>query len=510
MAKRSKYPQSFEEWKEKNPEAPPKLCVVCCAPAKFCGGKLSFRETCGAKCGAKLAQLRLLESSNGRHPSQTAEVKEKRKKTNLEKYGVTSPLLIEDVKKRRAAAMSDPSVISKIQRTCESRYGVRHPLQNASFLNKARQTNLLRFGAENAMQNRDIATKNKSKNSARYQELLLPAKVSVLRQLGFIEPFKNGYHGTGVSYTWEHSCGLVFDEVLPVNGGAPRCPECHKTSSHLEQLLRSRLEDEGIRTVQNVRDILFGKEIDIWLPEHNLGIEIHGEFWHSADARIQKKMQLAKDAKIQLLQFWGHEVTEKLDQVVSLVLAKIGKNTRISARKTHVIKLSPKEAHLFNLRHHLEGDARGASLSLGLARDDKLLMVATFCKSRFSKKHQFELLRMCSVPGVTVVGGASKLIKNAKDLLGVDKIITYANLRYSTGNVYSKLGMFLRNSKPNYTWYGYVSGEGWQKKTRYETQKHKLQVLLKDKFDPTKTEIENMLESNWLQLLDAGNAVYEL
>ena len=36
----------------------------------------------------------------------------------------------------------------------------------------------------------------------------------------------------------------------------------------------------GFNAEENNRQVLNGKEIDIWIPERNIGIELDGLFWH--------------------------------------------------------------------------------------------------------------------------------------------------------------------------------------------------------------------------------------
>ena len=82
-------------------------------------------------------------------------------------------------------------------------------------------------------------------------------------------------------------------------------------------------------------------------------------------------------------------------------------------------------------------------------------------------------------------------------------LLTYADLRISQGNLYKELGFsYSHRSSPNYFWV-----KVHKTLSRYQTQKHKLQELLGDKFDPKLTEVENMHLSGWKRVYDAGNLV---
>ncbi len=74
------------------------------------------------------------------------------------------------------------------------------------------------------------------------------------------------------------------------------------------------------------------------------------------------------------------------------------------------------------------------------------------------------------------------------------------------GNMYSKLGFtFQYSSAPSYF---YVRGNVFF--TRYQTQKTKLVKLLGDKYDPNKTEVENMNNAGFNKIYDCGNLVFTM
>jgi cephalosporin hydroxylase len=85
-------------------------------------------------------------------------------------------------------------------------------------------------------------------------------------------------------------------------------------------------------------------------------------------------------------------------------------------------------------------------------------------------------------------------------------IISYANREHSSGKLYSVIGFrCVSASNPNYQW---MKGKTVLK--RYQTQKHKLQSLLGESFDPSKTETLNMFNNGYRRIWDCGNLVYEL
>lgn len=128
----------------------------------------------------------------------------------------------------------------------------------------------------------------------------------------------------------------------------------------------------------------------------------------------------------------------------------------------------------------------------------------TFGKSRFNKNYDWELLRYCTIPNFNIIGGASKLLNHFRNHHS-GSIISYADKRWSDGNLYRKLGFIeLKDSQPNYFYVKDI-----RRFSRNQFQKHKLKDILK-KFDPLMTEKENMLANGYSIIWDCGNKVFSL
>ena len=287
------------------------------------------------------------------------------------------------------------------------------------------------------------------------------------------------------------------------------CQKCAKSSYQISKQEQGYYEFCKTLTTnveQSNRTILNGKELDISLPEHKLAIEYNGLYWHSSnkkeDDAIKRKQHLEKTelclAKgIELLHINEGDNVDLWKQVIK---NKLGLNKRIYARKTSIRLISNTESNAFLEHNHLQGKC-AASIRYGLYHKDKLMSVMTFGKARYSDA-DWELLRFCTKGGYTVVGGASKLLKMFKTHHeGV--IISYANKRWSNGNLYEKLGFeFLHDSAPCY-WY-IKDNNIWH---RSKFMKHKLKNELID-FDPKLSEVENMYLNGYRRIWDCGNKVY--
>jgi hypothetical protein len=101
-----------------------------------------------------------------------------------------------------------------------------------------------------------------------------------------------------------------------------------------------------------------------------------------------------------------------------------------------------------------------------------------------------------------VIGGASKLFKFFLEKYKPNKIISYSDIRYFDGSLYKKLGFNEKSkSKPNYS---YVIND-----KRYYRFNFRKSILVKQGFDPNKTEKEIMFERKIYRIYDCGNIRWE-
>ena len=253
-----------------------------------------------------------------------------------------------------------------------------------------------------------------------------------------------------------------------------------------------------------------GKELDIYLPKYNLAIEYDGLMFHSEGKFIHSKFngpdkkyhlektELCLKNNIQLLHIFE---TEDLDLWLSLINSKLGLNNKIFARKCIIKELKSKETEEFLNFNHLQGFCQ-AKINVGLFYEDELVSVMTFSKPRFNKKYEYELIRFASKRNYTVIGGASKLWKYFVNKYNPKSVITYANRRFSSGDLYYKLGFtFLEKTSPNYF---YFKTNDRKLYNRIKFQKKNLKNIL-EVYDENLSEAENMFNNNYRRIFDCGN-----
>jgi hypothetical protein len=105
-----------------------------------------------------------------------------------------------------------------------------------------------------------------------------------------------------------------------------------------------------------------------------------------------------------------------------------------------------------------------------------------------------------------VVGGFSKILNHFTKIHNPKYIITYADQRWSDGNLYEKTGFIYQYTTTPL--YDYVIGD--KRYHRKSFTRTKLQNRLQDKFDPALTEAQNANNQGWYRIWNCGLKKYIL
>ncbi len=290
-----------------------------------------------------------------------------------------------------------------------------------------------------------------------------------------------------------------------------KCLKCSTIESKEEKNIINFMSQYCVIDAKN-RKILNGKELDIYIPSHNLAIEYDGLYWHSEIHKPSNyhlnKTQLCEKQGIQLIHIFEDEWLFKQDIVKSRLLNILGLTpNKIYARKTKIKEVSPKECKIFLDSNHLQGSVN-SSIKLGLYLGDELVSLMTFgClrKSMGSKsiENTYELYRFASKLNTSVIGGADKLLKYFIKTYKPKNIISYADRRWSKGDLYEKLGFNFTLNTPKS--FNYIINNKREYRFKYRKD-----VLVKQGYDTTKTEHEIMLDRGIYRIYDCGAKKYEL
>ena len=294
------------------------------------------------------------------------------------------------------------------------------------------------------------------------------------------------------------------------------CPKCGVKLSKAEDEIAEVINNIGIfDIIQRNRSVLKPYELDIYSPSKKIAIEYNGLVWHSEkfkeNAKIYHidKTNECKKKGIRLIHIFEDEWLEKPQIVKSMLRNILGKTSnRLYARQCEIRDVDTRTAMQFLDDNHIQGRCK-AKYHYGLYHDGELVSLMTFGKTRQQRKYNedydntWELLRFCNKLDTSVVGGASKLLKHFIGEVKPHRIMTYADKRWSVGKLYERLGFtYTHDSKPNYF---YVVGQHRENRFKYRKGE-----LVKQGFDPDKSEHEIMLERGIPRIYDCGTMAFEM
>lgn len=507
-------------------------CPVCGKLVKFHTLKNGYKKYCSIKCAANSSEFcskrknTILQKFGVKNVSQNNIIKNKKRITLLKNYGVDHPLKSNEIKNRiiqtnqKHWGVKNVSQSKQVQdfkkKTMLDKYNHEYGFQSNEIKEKIKKTVNNKYGVDYYVQSKE--NKKIIKNSINSKRInfwsnLLNINISDITIIGNNFIIKN--------YCPIHNCFEINRYILynrkivgKVENICTLCNPVIEQSSIKEKELNEFIVNELNIKTEKIR--INNKEIDIYLPNYKLGIEFDGLYWHSTEYKDKNyhinKTELCEQQGIQLLHVFEDEWINKKEIVKSIINAKLGlTNIKIYARKCEISEINSKVSSEFLNRNHMQGNVN-SKIKLGLFYNNEIVSLMTFGKKRIAlgEKTQnidgeYEMLRFCNKINTQVIGGASKLLKYFIKTYNPKSILTFADRRYSNGNLYKQLGFkFIHNTKPNY-WYFKTS-----EMIRHYRYSFRKDLLIKNGYDINKTEYEIMAERGYLRIYDSGNMKFEM
>lgn len=489
-------------WHYINQEPNYVLCKKCKCEVSFNRNwKMGYKEYCSAKC------------------VQSSELtKEKRKKTSLEKWGVDNPSKSEVVKSKIEntnierwgfkSSFQNKEVREKWLNTIKEKWEVDHIFQLESIKEKSKITSLNKFGTEHFVQ------------SDEYKQRLVDMNFSDMLRNIYYDKHINKYQNFDLDFisinnrvveVFSKKCGHTFsihyDSLKRrIENDYEYCTICNPVNSgqsQEEKNIINWIRDLNIEVSE--RDRSFGVELDIFIPDMNLAIEFNGLYWHSELYKDRlyhlNKTEICKNNRVELIHIWEDDWMYKRDIIKSILLNRFQLiNSKVWARKTEIKLVDNLLKDSFLESNHIQGKCV-STINIGLYYRDELVSLMTFGKRSINSKVDFELLRFCNKINLSVIGSASKLFTYFIKNYNYDSISSFADISQFTGNLYSKLGFeYSHRSNPNYWWV--IDG------VRHHRFNYNKKRLVKEGWDPTKTEVEIMYDRGYIRIFGCGQDKY--
>lgn len=415
-------------------------------------------------------------------------IQEKTKKTCIERYGVENVGQTEYARRQHSDFYSDEQNVR-------------------SAVNKAKETKRELYGDEHY--NNPIAIKNTWRQISGdfWQTHYSEKDLATLHDKDSLTEMYNS---------------MSVDEIATNLNVHPQTVYKHLNNKHIRDPFQSSYEKEIIRfltdigvnnIVTNTRKILPSRrELDIYLPDHNIAIEFNGIYWHHEDiphihrSYHRQKFIEAERLGIQLITIFSNFWNTKKDIVKRSIVSKLGIYTdKIYGRLTSVRPIDAKDTKDFLNKYHIQGYT-SAQICYGLFFKDDLVAVMTFSNRRVgigTSNDDMELVRYAT--STRVIGGAGKLLSAfRKDYPGAT-VYSYSNNEWSNGNLYKTLGFSLDNEIEASYWYIHPKEEKLLHRFNFSKQK-----LIEKGYSKDKTEREICKEIGLLRVWDCGKRKWVL
>ncbi|MBQ7222223.1 MAG: hypothetical protein IJS02_02010 [Bacteroidales bacterium] len=151
------------------------------------------------------------------------------------------------------------------------------------------------------------------------------------------------------------------------------------------------------------------------------------------------------------------------------ILAHLGKFRNVFARKCFVKRIDSDTAAAFLNRNHAYGNA-ASRYKYGMYLGEELVAVSCFSSPRRMPRiicgqekllRSYEWVRYASLPDCRISGGMGKMLKAFIEDVHPEEIMSYADLEWSRGETYRKLGFKEAGSRPPVTFY--LNRETWKR-----------------------------------------------
>ena len=243
------------------------VCRTCHKEVKFINSTVGYTTHCSLKCR-----------------SNDPDVINKMRSTNIEKYGVTCSLYNEEIKKKKLETWLDKygvdnpaksDIIKERSRnTFLRKYGVVSPLLNEEVRKKSIQTKIERYGSATYTNRSKGADTWKKKRILKGEVLGYTEDGYQIRSCPHPECNKcneKSYIIPGIVYCNRLGRCEVCTNILPLGNASNK-------NTSIEIFVRNILDKYNITYITNDRKVLGGKELDIYIPSHKLGIECNGVY----------------------------------------------------------------------------------------------------------------------------------------------------------------------------------------------------------------------------------------
>lgn len=283
------------------------------------------------------------------------------------------------------------------------------------------------------------------------------------------------------------------------------CPMCFHMTSRGETEIGDFLEQLGVEVIRNTRTLIPPKEIDLYLPDHQLAIEYCGLYWHTEargkDSRYHyDKLEALNQLGIDLITIFEDEWLDRPDVVRSILTNRLGKSQAgVGGRQLQIEEITSGESRAFLNKHHIQGAATG-SYHIGAFHKGVLVGVMVMGPpTRQMSLYQWELKRFAA-DGRNHPGMMGRLFNHFLRTRHPESIVSFSDNRWFPGGSYQQLG-FLRDAEIAPDHYYVKNGVRYHKS---KFRKSGIRRLHPEHYDEALTERAMMENIGYGRIWDCG------
>ena len=472
-------------------------CPTCGSPVRNFYKNHTY---CSNKCAQRSIEIKdkikktNLERFGVEYSSQNKEIRDKQKKTCLEKYGTEYTFQSKEIQDKVKATnlerygteyyTNTNEFKEKVKHTNVEKYGVENVWSSEEIKDKIKKTMLERYGAENYRSSKESTIRCRTNNYQIFKDRLK------LKMIELLTPLEEYIFAKNLKFKCL-KCNTEFTSTKR-NIHKIHCPNYAIEMSSAEEkelyyYIKSIYNNE---IIQNSRKIITPYEIDIYIPEKNLAIEYNGSYWHSdlyhEILYHQKKYLLCKNKNIKLIQVTDYHWINKNAIVKSIIKSNLNIFDKIvNSNDCSIEEINQDAYSKFLVHNHIEGPII-SDYRLGLLYQNELISVIGF-----SKKSSFiHIDRFCNKINCNIIGSFKKFLDYSK----FDEFVLHCNLNYFNEHDYKYNINESSIEKPNYFYWNFID---------YIIDTN--EIKFKIKYDESKTEYENMISNGYYRIYDAGN-----